>query len=193
MRWLFRLLIVASACPLAAFGVYAGYLAANGNFATVAPGEVYRSAQPDAAALQAFAARQGRGSVINLRGPAPNQAWYKNELNASEAAGLAHYDFAMSADKELSPAEARRLIALIGAAPKPVLLHCRSGADRTGLAAALYLYASGEPGRAGRQLSLSYGHFPYFWSRTGAMDASLAAYLGETALVAARSDAPSTR
>ena len=51
--------------------------------------------------------------------------------------GIAHYDFAMSARRELSAAQAEALIALMRAAPKPVLIHCEGGADRAGLAAAL--------------------------------------------------------
>jgi len=46
---------------------------------------------------------------------------------------------------------------------RPVLFHCRSGADRTGLAAALYLMeCEGEPlERAwGKGLSIVYGHVP---------------------------------
>jgi protein tyrosine/serine phosphatase len=55
-----------------------------------------------------------------------------------------------------------------------VLIHCQSGADRTGLVAAIYEYAvAARPAEeAEEQLSLRYGHVPYLWSRTGAMDRS---------------------
>ena len=46
---------------------------------------------------------------------------------------------------------------LLREAPKPVLVHCEGGADRTGLAAALYLAAAGHPAQADGQLSVRYG------------------------------------
>ena len=65
-----------------------------------------------------------------------------------------------------------RISALLRSAPKPVLIHCQSGADRSGLVAALYEYtiAARPLEEAQEQLSLLFGHFPYLWSRTGAMD-----------------------
>ncbi|WP_219928901.1 tyrosine-protein phosphatase [Palleronia abyssalis] len=50
-------------------------------------------------------------------------------------------------------------------APKPLLIHCRGGADRTGLTCALYV--AGIDGRgedaAEAQLSISYGHIGIPW------------------------------
>jgi hypothetical protein len=47
--------------------------------------------------------------------------------------------------------------------PKPVLIHCHGGADRSGLAAAVYLllYTDTPIDEARRQLSWRYGHFAY--------------------------------
>jgi len=80
---------------------------------------------------------------------------------------------------------AEKMDALIGhlrRGPAPVLVHCRAGADRAGLAAALYLAATGRaPEEARAQLSLRYGHFPYAWWRErAAMDESLEAYLARS-------------
>ena len=91
--------------------------------------------------------------------------------------GLAHFDFRMSAKTELSPAEAEALLALMEAAPKPLLIHCQSGADRTGLAAALYVAAVKRWGEAAAeaQLSLLYGHvaapFAKGWAMTSTFEA----------------------
>jgi protein tyrosine/serine phosphatase len=72
-----------------------------------------------------------------------------------------------------------RILDIVRRAPKPLLIHCMSGADRAGLVAALYDYAiAGESAdKADGQLSLAYGHFPYLTSRTGAMDASFWAFV----------------
>lgn len=49
-------------------GGYVGWLNLSGNFNTVIAGEVYRSAQPTAAALSTYAKDHGIRSIINLRG-----------------------------------------------------------------------------------------------------------------------------
>ena len=55
----------------------------------------------------------------------------------------------------------RALYELLAKVEKPVLIHCNWGADRTGLASALYLAAISKAGeeKAEGQLSLRYGHF----------------------------------
>lgn len=71
----------------------------------------------------------------------------------------------MSASEQLPEARARELLELLRRAPKPILIHCQGGADRSGLAAALYLAAIANAGeeRAESQMSLRYGHIavPY--------------------------------
>ena len=72
-----------------------------------------------------------------------------------------------------------QLLVLMQIAPKPLLIHCQGGADRSGLAAAIFEYAAmlRPPEQSAEQLSLWYGHFPYLWSRTGAMDDSFSAFV----------------
>ncbi|MBK8025175.1 MAG: tyrosine-protein phosphatase [Chloroflexi bacterium] len=61
--------------------------------------------------------------------------------------------------------------------PKPTLIHCKAGADRTGLAAALFLMSQGTSfDQAAQQLSLKYFHFPWLGSPSVAMDQTLNAY-----------------
>lgn len=148
---------------LLAAALTAGYLAwlqLTGNVHTVVRGELYRSAQVTAERLRTFQADVGIRSVINLRGADPGAAWYDEEVAAAGALGLVHYDFAMSDRRPFSSADAARLIDLMRAAPKPLLLHCRAGSDRTGLAAALYLagITGTDVETAEAQLSLRYGH-----------------------------------
>ena len=71
--------------------------------------------------------------------------------------GVAHYDVRMSALRALDPDTRNAMLAILWQAPKPLLIHCRSGADRTGLIAALYLFAiEGQQAEtAVQQLSLS--------------------------------------
>lgn len=137
---------------------WAGGLQLVGNFHTVIPGEIYRSAQPSGAQLRVWTAEHGIRSVLNLRG-ASDQPWYRAEIDSAQSLGLTHADFRMRASQVLSPQRAQELIALMQSLPKPLLIHCAQGADRTGLAAALYLAARGDgEDQAEAQISFRYGH-----------------------------------
>ncbi|WP_035707434.1 tyrosine-protein phosphatase [Niveispirillum irakense] len=141
-------------------GAYLGGLQLTGNFHTVLPHELYRSAQPSPTQIAAYAATYGIRSIINLRGGNPGRDWYEGERAMARRLGILHVDFAMSAKRPLDDGRAAQLIALLRSVPKPVLIHCQAGADRTGLAAALYLAAIAGQGEAASegQLSLLYGH-----------------------------------
>ena len=178
-RHIVMAVLLALGLPGGGYAAYCGILIATGNLHTVAPGEIYRSAQLDRPELGAVIAYYHVRSVLNLRGANPGSAWYVDELAATRQAGAAHYDIALSARRMPAPAQVARILDILRTAPKPLLIHCRSGADRTGLVAALYRYAiAHQPAaRAAGELSLRYGHFPYLTSPTGAMDASFAAFV----------------
>jgi protein tyrosine/serine phosphatase len=146
--------------PLAAVGGYLGYLQLSGNFHTVIENQLYRSGQPSAAALDDYVHRYGIKTVLNLRGANPKAGWYEEEVAESARLGIAHADFRMSASRELTSAEADKLEAMMRSLPKPLLIHCQAGADRSGLASAIYLSRIGgaDFDTAGRQISLYYGH-----------------------------------
>jgi protein tyrosine/serine phosphatase len=158
----------------AGLGLYLAGLQLTGNIHMVEPGALYRSAQLGESALADVIDDYHIRSVINLRGADLQAPWYRGELAVSRAHGVAHFDFPLSANSVVDPATMARISALLRSAPKPVLIHCQSGADRTGLVAALYEYviAARPPAEAAAQLSLRFGHVPYLWSRTGAMDRS---------------------
>lgn len=158
-----------------AIGAYLGYLQLSGNFHTVIAGELYRSAQPTPAQMEAYVRDHGIKTIVNLRGQNLKSAWYSEEINTAERLGLQHIDFRMSASKELTPDKADQLVAILKAAPKPVLIHCQAGSDRSGLASVLYSreIAGVDEATAERQLSIHFGHIgiPYL-SSAFAMDRS---------------------
>jgi protein tyrosine phosphatase (PTP) superfamily phosphohydrolase (DUF442 family) len=161
------------------YAAYCGVIIYEGNFHAVQPGVLYRSAQLSRSELETLARRYGIESVLNLRGANPGRGWYDGEIAAARDLGIAHYDYALSAKRFVTPQQIAQLLAIVRRAPKPLLIHCESGADRSGLVAALYDYAIGgdSAAEADRQLSLAYGHFPYLTSRTGAMDRSFWAFV----------------
>jgi protein tyrosine/serine phosphatase len=149
----------------------------DGNVHVVSPGVAIRSAEPSGARLIEMKQRFGIRAVVNLRGRNDGEPWYEDEVRASHLLGLQHVDVALSAQHELSPAQIDAVLALIERAPKPVLIHCNGGSDRTGLISAAWLYAHGSPKDvADAQLALRFGHFPWLGSKTSAMDRSLEAF-----------------
>src|SRR5207247_355392 len=121
-------------------------------------------------------------SVLNLRGANPGTPWYDAEIAASSELGLAHYDYPLSAKRFVTGEQIAEILEIVRGAPKPLLIHCKSGSDRAGLVAALYRFAEtgATAAEADRELSLVYGHFPYLTSRSGAMDDSFWAFVRGT-------------
>lgn len=156
-------------------GTYLAFLQISGNFHTVIPGEFYRSAQPSASQLENYADRFGIKTVINLRGKDDKAAWYNEEIAAAKRLGIQHVDFKMSASTMVTHDVAQQLVEVMKSAPKPILIHCKAGADRSGIVSAIYSHqiAGFDQDKAERQLSIFFGHIgiPYL-SSTFAMDES---------------------
>ena len=154
-------------------GIYLGWLQLSGNFHEILPGELYRSAQPTPSRIERYVAQYGIRSIINLRGANLKAEWYKGEMKASQRLGLRHVDFGLSAKKMPSSEQAHELVKLMKSLPKPILVHCKGGSDRSALASALYLAAVAGRGEedAEGQISFRYGHIGIpFFSATFAMD-----------------------
>lgn len=131
-----------------------------------------RSAQPTAEDIAYYAKNYAIKTIINLRGDNSGSSWYDAEIAQAKALGITHVDFGMSASRELTQAEAATLVGILERAEKPVLIHCKAGADRSGLASALYVAAVAKLGEtaAEEQISIRYGHFSLPLSEAYAMD-----------------------
>ena len=155
-------------------GGYVGVLQLTGNFHTVIPGQLYRSAQPSGPQLESYIKQYGIKTIINLRGK-NDRDWYVAETDVARRMGVQNLDFAMSATKILSVDRADALIDIMKSAPRPILVHCLSGADRTGLFSLIYSQqvAGIRVDEAAWQLSFLFGHvaIPYL-SASFAMDRS---------------------
>ena len=164
---------------IAGFYYLADVFIEDENFRVMEPEQVYRAAQISQDNWPKIYHKVAFKSVLNLRGANPDQEWYKDEMAFAATHGIQHVDMALSARKEPDMPTMEHLVETMRQAPKPLLIHCKQGADRSGLASALYAYAVlGRPAqKAADQLSIRYGHFPWLTSETGAMDKAFTAYV----------------
>lgn len=172
LRWIVTPIICAIALVGLSAGAWALHRHLSGNIHAVEPGVLYRSAQLNGDDLASVLAKYKIRSVVNLRGKNEGETWYENDLKISAAHEVAHFDVGMWASSEPEPKVVAKLLQILKTAPQPILIHCYSGADRSGLAAALYerLIKGESAQNAARQLSFWYGHFPWLGSGTVAMD-----------------------
>jgi protein tyrosine/serine phosphatase len=139
--------------------------------------ELARANQPWPHQLAGWKAR-GIRTVVNLRGPADGGS-QRIERQACAALGLELVEFRVSSNEAPSREQVRAAARLLEEIEYPALIHCKSGADRTGLMAVLYLHLrKGRPiGEALEQLSLRYLHLKS--GRPGVLDAVFERYLQE--------------
>ena len=147
------------------------------NMAEVVPGKLYRSNHPTPARLAAARQRYGLRTLINLRG---HRQCGSDALSRQAAAhfGLAHIDMAFESRGAPHRDRILRFAALYRTLDAPALMHCKSGADRAGLASGLAVLLEGGSSReALAQLSWRFGHWSR--SRTGILDAFFFRYAAE--------------
>jgi undecaprenyl-diphosphatase len=138
---------------------------------TVQAGKCYRSGQLSNKRLCTCIKRYGIKGIINLRGYHPELAWWQNEKRIADEHGVLLYNIAMNSKALHSQELIKNLISIFDTAPYPILVHCASGVDRAGEAAALWLLAHENAPKkvAKKQLSYRYFHVPILWGG-GTMD-----------------------
>lgn len=122
---------------------------------------VVRSAQPTGK-LADWIRDYRLASILNLRGGTPADWWYAEEVKTAAAHDVAFFDYPMMATRRPLRRDLLTLIDFFRASPFPVLIHCKQGADRTGLAVALYrmVCLNEPPERAMESFSIFHGHIP---------------------------------
>lgn len=129
------------------------------NFHTVLPAQVYRSAQPSADDLRLYHEKFGIKTVVNLRGSWKGKDWYDAEHRVCQQMGVEVVDINLVNHQVPPLEELRKLVETLDDAPRPILLHCRQGADRTALASAIARLLSGDSiDQAKKEYSIVYGH-----------------------------------
>ena len=144
------------------------------NFAVVVPGKWYRANHPTPGRIARLARRHGIRTILNLRGA---RDCGSDALSRDAAARLGLEHVYMPFESRGAPHRERilRFYEIWRGVKTPVLMHCKSGADRAGLAAGLVLlFEGGTAADALAQLSLRFGHFRR--SSSGILDAFFLRY-----------------
>jgi hypothetical protein len=130
------------------------------NFHALIRGRVFRSAQLSAPELERRLRTEGIRTVVNLRGNCDPCEWYLDESRVTNRLNVCQEDICFSAGRLPAVYEVRRLVEVLDRTEYPILLHCRRGADRTGMTAVivLLLQTDGSFRQARSQLGLRYGH-----------------------------------
>lgn len=140
-----------------------------------APG-VYRSGHPMPYQLRR-AARDGVKTVLSLRTPDPQLASNRLEWDAARRCGMRVVHLPLASREAPFPAEILGLVAAFQQLDHPLWIHCKSGADRVGFAAAVYRLAV-----LHRPISDARRELRFWWhghvrqARTGILDAVLRCY-----------------
>lgn len=140
--------------------------------------ELVRTNQPWPFQLARWRER-GIRTVLNLRGPGRGASFRALEGEACERLGLNLVDFQVWSRAAPSCEQVLKAKALFDALEYPVLMHCKSGADRAGMMSVLYAhFRLGQPiGEALRWLSLRYLHVRH--AKTGVIDYAFEKYVRE--------------
>jgi len=140
---------------------------------------LWRSAQPTPGDLRRLK-RKGLKSVVCVRGGRAFGSW-PLEREACEQLRLDLHKVAIRARQAPRKQDLLDLIDLLTSLSWPTLIHCKSGADRTGFVTAVYLLTvENQPvDEALKQLSLRFGHLRY--SRAGVLRHIIESYGSEGA------------
>ena len=109
------------------------------NFGIVEKNTFYRSGQLSAKRLEHYIKKYKIKTVVNLRGERPNATWWKQELAVTQRNNICFYNISMTASKLTSKKNIYTILNIFDTAPRPLLVHCQGGADRTGEVSALWV------------------------------------------------------
>ncbi|MES2964367.1 MAG: tyrosine-protein phosphatase [Bdellovibrionota bacterium] len=133
------------------------------NLHTVEKGKLYRSGQLSGSTLESVIKKHGIKTVINLRGYNPTQDWFKAEEKVANKTGTKLVSISMNSKRLPHREDLLTLLDTFATAPRPILVHCEGGSDRTGEAAAIYqmLYMGKTKKDALKMLTAKYLHFTW--------------------------------
>ena len=139
-------------------------------------GDMFRENQPSPKRI-AQLAQEGIKTIINLRGPSP-KGFYLLEKEACAEHGIELIDFRVYSRDVHTKEKIRAAKALFESITYPALMHCKSGADRTGFMGVLYRhFHMGDTIKAALERELTLKKLHVRQGKTGMLDFFFEDYL----------------
>jgi len=131
--------------------------------------KAFRSNHPSPAFIKKMYNKHGIKTILSVR-RADTTGAYLLEKETCDQLGITLVNHAMSSRQLPTAAGVLKAKQLLQSIEYPILIHCKSGADRAGMMSVFYKhFVEGEPiNEALAQLSMKYGHFR--WADTGKLD-----------------------
>jgi len=153
------------------------------NFHKVDEG-VYRSAQLTPWRLKKIIKKYGIKTIVNLRGNNKNYL-YKREKEICEEMGVKYLTVSLlsRSPERIRKEELEKLVEILQNAKKPILFHCKAGADRTGFVSVLWHLLKGRDKKwaINKELRLKYMYLS--WSKAGKIKKLFELYDGKSDFV----------
>lgn len=146
------------------------------NFHKISEG-VYRSSQPTMMQLERDVKKYGIKTILNLKGPNTNSAYYAFEVEKCRELGIKLIDINIQSRSIPDAQKIKQAKEIFESIEYPMWMHCKAGADRTGIYATLFQYFHENiPIEQTNQLALiPFGHLKH--SNAGKVDYFFDQYL----------------
>lgn len=135
------------------------------NLHVVDEGKLYRSKQLSIEELDSVVKKYNIKTVVNFRFTEEDGQIFEKEKEYMQSSGLNFIHYPLTAYDIPSKEMLEQIFQIFDTAPRPILIHCARGADRTGLFAALWVLEiqQGSLEDALQQLSSKYGHLKLYY------------------------------
>jgi protein tyrosine phosphatase (PTP) superfamily phosphohydrolase (DUF442 family) len=158
------------------------YLLLSSKIYPVIESRIYRSAQLSDEALETIIKEKGIRTIINLRGKDEDSSWYADESRMADDMNIKLFDIRLMSNELPRYRRLAAVLSLLQDSEKPLLIHCKRGADRTGLVSALALVLEKDPplDEVKKQFSALYGVLPIYRSTAPALFSLYEQWLNKT-------------
>jgi len=139
------------------------HISLNPRIFPVIENQIYRSAQLSVSSLDTTIQTYGIRTIIALLGPEKGSPWYENEKALAGRRQVQMLNIGFGSHELPQYSRLNQLVDALLAAPRPILLHCYRGSDRTGMASAiaLILNEGSSLQTIEKQFSWRFGVVPY--------------------------------
>ena len=131
------------------------------NFHEVDKDNLYRCRQLSDTNLEQYINQYNIKTILNVRGYDEEPEIRKREQEICKKNNVLFFGVPIRG-KSVSEYDIQQVMAILETTPRPIIVHCYAGADRTGLTCALYRLLNGRSiDEALQELSVRYGHFSW--------------------------------